>query len=433
MALQLQTNPFDLRRAAADGIVLGFPLLMVDAVRRTHPVGMNQVLALPDDCSVIAPGLTDDDDLIVRASAWIDLSEGPMLLALPDLGGRYWSISLFDAWGQRIGRVDPRTHQRGLHLVLVGPGWRGEAPEDAVARRAPTTLVWAVVRIAARGPGDLETARGLARKLALGPAQPAGARLRPLSGQVDPPLQPALDALTSLSPHRLFHHLARLLARHPPSGDLDLDALARIGVAPGKAFHLPDEPALREALALGAADGFARVIHDRDPADGAVWRAAPTLSTPASALLASLGAAAPEDVQQWLCDSDSEGRPLIGSEPYVIRFAPGATPPVDGFWTLGLAVRAASGALRAGPRHIDSREALVVEADGGLVLRIDHQPHDPPGNWLPAPPGRLRLQLKLYWPKAAALTGGWRPPAPERIGGSRRSSTIHPENRESPL
>ncbi len=89
--------------------------------------------------------------------------------------------------------------------------------------------------------------------------------------------------------------------------------------------------------------------------------------------------------------------------------------------------------MRAGPRHIDSREALVVEPDGGLVLRIDHQPPDPPGNWLPAPPGRLRLQLKLYWPKAAALAGGWRPPAPERIGGSRRSSTIHPENRESPL
>ncbi|MBP6878042.1 MAG: DUF1254 domain-containing protein [Phenylobacterium sp.] len=433
MALHLQTNPFDLRRAAADGVVLGFPLLLVDAVRRTHPVGINQVLALPDDCSVIAPGLTDDDALIVRASAWIDLSEGPMLLALPDLGGRYWSVSLFDAWGQRIGRVDPRPHQRGLDMVLVGPGWRGEAPKDAVARRSPTNLVWAVVRIAARGAGDLETARGLVRKLALGPAQPAGGRLRPLSGQVDPPLQPALDALTTLSPHRLFHHLARLLARYPPGDDLDLGALAGIGVAPGKAFHLPDETALREALALGAADGFARVIHDHDPADGAVWRVVPSLSAPASALLASLGAAAPEDVQQWICDSDAEGRPLIGSEPYVIRFAPGATPPVDGFWTLGLAVRAASGALRAVTRHIDSREALAFEPDGGLVLRIDHQPPDPPGAWLPAPPGRLRLRLKLYWPKAAALAGGWRPPAPERIGGSRRSATVHPENRESPL
>ena len=372
MASQLQTNPFELRRAAADGVVLGFPLLLVDAVRRPHPVGMNQVLALPSDCSVIAPGLSDDDDLIVRASAWIDLSDGPMVLALPDLGGRYWAISLFDAWGRRIGRVDPRTHRHGLHLLLAGPGWRGEAPKDAVARRAPTDLVWAVVRIAARSPEDMDATRALAGKLALGPAGPAQARLRPLAGQVDAPLQPALDALTTLSPHRLFHHLARLLARYPVD-ELDLSALAGIGLAPGKAFHLPDETALRDALALGTSDGFARVIHDQDPAEGATWRTVPAGSDgSASALLASLGSAAPEDMQQWLCDSDADGRPLIGSEPYIVRFAPGAAPPVDGFWTLGLAARAPSGALRAGARLLDSRAAGFVPKDelNGHVLAV---------------------------------------------------------------
>ena len=433
MASQLQTNPFELRRAAADGVVLGFPLLLVDAVRRTHPVGMNQVLALPSDCSVIAPGLSDDDDLIVRASAWIDLSDGPMVLALPDLGGRYWAISLFDAWGRRIGRVDPRTHRHGLHLLLAGPGWRGEAPKDAVARRAPTDLVWAVVRIAARSPEDMDATRSLAEKLALGPAEPPDARLRPLAGQVDPPLQPALDAVTTLSPHRLFHHLARLLARYPAE-ELDLAGLAAIGLVPGKTFHPPDETALRDALTLGAADGFARVIHDQDPGEGTTWRPMPPGGSDgsASALLAGLGAAAPEDMQQWVCDSDADGRPLIGSEPYIVRFAPGAAPPVDGFWTLGLAARAPSGALRAGARHVDSRDALPLDPDGALTVRIDHQPGGAP-NWLPAPPGRLRLRLKLYWPKAAALGGAWRPPAPERIGGSRRSAAIPPENRESPL
>ncbi|CAN7449099.1 DUF1254 domain-containing protein [Phenylobacterium sp. LjRoot164] len=433
MASQLQTNPVELRRAAADGVVLGFPLLLVDAVRRTHPVSMNQVLTLPSECSVIAPGLTDDDDLIVRASAWIDLSEGPMLLALPNLGGRYWAVSLFDAWGRRIGRVDPRTHPRGLDLMLAGPGWRGEAPKDAVARRAPTNLVWAVVRIAARSPEDLDAARSLAGKLALGPAEPPDARLRPLAGQVDPPLQSALDAVTTLSPHRLFHHLARLLARYPVE-DLDLTALTGIGLVPGKAFHLPDETPLRDALTLGTSDGIARVIHDQDPAEGAAWRpvSAGGADNSASALLAGLGAAAPEDMQQWICDSDADGRPLMGSEPYLVRFAPGAGPPVDGFWTLGLAARAPSGALREGARRLDSRDALAFDPDGALTVRIDHQPADAP-NWLPAPPGRLRLRLKLYWPKAVALAGGWRPPAPERIGGSRRSFTAQPENRESPL
>ena len=435
MASQLQTNPFDLRRAAADGVVLGFPLLLVDAVRRTHPVGMNQILALPGECSVITPGLADDDELIVRASAWIDLGDGPMLLALPDLGGRYWAISLFDAWGRRIGRVDPRTHPRGIDLVLAGPGWRGEAPKDAVARRSPTDLVWAVVRIAARSPADRELAQALLGKLALGPADPPGAPLRPLAGQVDAPLQPAMDALTTLSPHRLFHHLARLLARHPGSERPDVGALAEIGLVPGKAFHLPEDAALRDALTLGAADGFARVIHDQQLAEATAWRSdlAGGPDGSAAAILASLGAAAPEDVQQWVCDCDRDGRPLIGSEPYVMRFAPGQSPPVDGFWTLSLASRARSGALRAAGRLLDSRTPLAPDPDGALSLRIDHQPAEPSSNWLPAPPGRLRLRLKLYWPRAAALGGGWRPPAPERVGGARRSATAPSENRETRL
>lgn len=438
MASHLETNPFDVRRTAADGVVLGFPLLLVDAVRRTHPVGMNQILTLPEDCSVIAPGLADDDDLIVRASAWVDLSSGPVLLSLPNLDGRYWAISLFDAWGDRIGRVDPRTHKGGVELVLAGPTWRGEAPKGAVARRAHTELIWAVIRVAARSAEDLNATRALLSNIAIGLAEGSAPKLRKLHGRVDPPLQPALDALTSLTPHRLFHHLARLLERYPAEDGREIAALAGIGMTPGQAFHLPEEAALRDALTLGIADGFARVIHAQALPEATVWRRLPASpgppDAPASTILANLGAAAAEDIQHWICDCDSDGRPLIGSEPYLLRFPPGGAPPVDGFWTLSLASRTPSGALRAARHFLDSRNDLTVDPDGSIALHIEHQPPPPEAqaNWLPAPPGRLRLRLKLYWPRASALEGSWRPPAPERVGGVRRTSSPQRENRESP-
>lgn len=438
MTSHLETNPFDVRRTAADGVVLGFPLLLVDAVRRTHPVGVNQILILPEDCSVIAPGLADDDELIVRASAWVDLSSGPILLSLPNVDGRYWAISLFDAWGDRIGRVDPRTHQGAVNLMLAGPSWRGEAPKSTVARRAHTELIWAVIRVAARSTEDLEATRALLSNLAIGLAEGNGPKLRKLHGRVDPPLQPALDALTSLNPHRLFHHLARLLARYPAEDGREIAALAGIGMTPGEAFHLPEEAALRDALTLGIADGFARVIHAQALPEATVWRRIPTGSgppdAPASSILANLGAAAAEDIQHWICDCDSEGRPLIGSEPYTLRFPPGAAPPVDGFWTLSLASRAPSGALRASRHFLDSRNDLELDPDGALTLHIEHQPPsaETQANWLPAPPGRLRLRLKLYWPKAAALEGSWRPPAPDHVRGVRRTPSPQRENRESP-
>ncbi|KQW68110.1 hypothetical protein ASE17_06525 [Phenylobacterium sp. Root77] len=433
MASHFETNPFDVRRAAADGVVLGFPLLLVDAVRRTHPVGMNQILALPDDCSAIAPGLADDDELIVRASAWIDLSAGPILLSLPDLGGRHWAISLFDAWGERIARVDPRTHRGGVTLALAGPKWRGEAPEDVVARRSHTDLVWAVIRVAARDAADLEAARALLSKLAIAASEDDAQAPHRLHGRVDAPLQSALDALTSLSPHRLFHHLARLLDRYPADEGRDTAPLTAIGMTPGLAFHLPEEQALRDALTLGVADGFGRVIHSDTPSETAGWRrATPGADDAATAILACLGAAAPEDIQHWICDVDSDGRPLMGSEPYILRFPRGETPPTDGFWTLTLASRAPSGALRPDRHYLDSRNDLVLDPDGALTIRVEHQPQPPQSNWLPAPPGRLRLRLKLYWPKATALDGSWSPPAPERIGGVRRTPSSKPENRESP-
>jgi hypothetical protein len=37
-------------------------------------------------------------------------------------------------------------------------------------------------------------------------------------------------------------------------------------------------------------------------------------------------------------------------------------------------------------------------------------------NWLPAPAGGFRLNLRLYWPRRAALTGAWRPPPVQRLG-----------------
>ena len=65
--------PHEIRRIAADAFVFGFPLVLVDLVRRAHPVGANQILHLPDDAADVAPGLRDGDPRMVQSSAWIDL------------------------------------------------------------------------------------------------------------------------------------------------------------------------------------------------------------------------------------------------------------------------------------------------------------------------------------------------------------------------
>jgi hypothetical protein len=59
---------------------------------------------------------------------------------------------------------------------------------------------------------------------------------------------------------------------------------------------------------------------------------------------------------------------------------------------------------------------LALSRSSSLTLRIQK---DSPGaehesNWLPAPDGPIYLVMRLYWPKAAALEGAWKPPAVQR-------------------
>ncbi len=114
---------------------------------------------------------------------------------------------------------------------------------------------------------------------------------------------------------------------------------------------------------------------------------------------------------------DSAGTKLDGSsKSYVLRFPPGAFPPVGAFWSLTLYELPAS-LLSANPlnRYLINSAMLPNlkrDADGGVTLHIQHES---PGaemdsNWLPAPAGPFFLIMRLYQPKPEALDGSWKQP-----------------------
>jgi hypothetical protein len=53
-----------------------------------------------------------------------------------------------------------------------------------------------------------------------------------------------------------------------------------------------------------------------------------------------------------------------------------------------------------------------------MPIAIQHRPPDADGhrNWLPAPPGRFNVLLRLIWPMPEVLDRRWAPPAVHRIG-----------------
>ena len=59
-----------------------------------------------------------------------------------------------------------------------------------------------------------------------------------------------------------------------------------------------------------------------------------------------------------------------------------------------------------------TRPGTHVDPDGGVafVLSATRPEGVPEANWLPAPPGRFRLGLRLYYPDVDVVRRGWAPP-----------------------
>jgi hypothetical protein len=117
--------------------------------------------------------------------------------------------------------------------------------------------------------------------------------------------------------------------------------------------------------------------------------------------------------------NDSDGQPLDGTNRYQLRLP--AAMPVDAFWSLTM-YDVPEFHLVANPidRYSigDRTPGLVTDRDGSITLRIQA---DDPGdaasaNWLPAPRARFRPVMRLYQPRAEALSADFDLPPIRRVG-----------------
>ena len=428
------------RALAAELFVLGFPLLMMDAVRRSHPVTTSLFRRLPPDAGELAAGLLHDDPCTVQTSALIDLSQGPAVLHLPDMRGRYFSLTLIDAAGEPFASLGSRTGEHaGVDIALAGPHWHGELNGRVRARRAPSDLVWAVSRIVGNSLADIPQAELLAARQRVVPQR------RP--DETDPPglLQtletwdlPSPHQIAGLAPEILLHRLGQLVERAPSRVRSRIAPQVALKLAqipsPGDAAWPSVEPALSRGFAQGLASILAAAETSGEP-DPNHWRTLGEVAgggelADAARTLAFLGGPMRDDVLVLGCTLDESGRPLTGEERYRICFAPGALPPAEAAWRLSAADLGARSETAIGD-HND----LVFARNGGLEILIQSDSPATAGvNWLASPPGLFRLTMRLYWPGAEALSGQWRMAPVERLGSRfARRSLVRPRTlRRSP-
>jgi hypothetical protein len=186
---------------------------------------------------------------------------------------------------------------------------------------------------------------------------------------------------------------------------------------------------LRRAVRRGAQRGLERVAAAAEAPPGepvGSWRIrfgpgqfGTDYLARAGAACAGLEAGPAADELPALAHADGDGRPLSGRHRYVLRFAPGALPPVHAFWTLTTYDDRQSLVDNPVDRYsIGDWNGLALDPDGSLPIRIQHARPDAGfvANWLPSPPGRFNVLLRLCWPQQEVLDRKWIPPALARIG-----------------
>jgi hypothetical protein len=124
----------------------------------------------------------------------------------------------------------------------------------------------------------------------------------------------------------------------------------------------------------------------------------------------------PNETKYFYQDLDSGGVRLNSDNRYTVTFVKGATPPVNGFWSLSIYnehhffIKNAINRFSVGTKNQD----LKLAADGSLTIYVQAEPPTDPvqrANWLPAPKGDFSLYVRSYWPKPEVTEGSWTPPA----------------------
>jgi hypothetical protein len=442
-------------QAAAQTYVYGYPLVYSMTEIAKFPAGTTQLIdgKAPYNQFGYARNLMTPETKFVSPNndtlytiAVCDVGQGPLVLHVPDTGGRYYVLQLADAWSNNFAYLGKRTAgTREARFLLAARDYDGPVPGGMTVVTAPTALFMAGGRIQVDGAGDLPAARALQDQFTLTPLSlyQGGEAPGAVTGVPEPDPRVGRDL-------RWWEAFRVALAAFPPppADGPFLQAAARLGLTDAASPYADPDPALAGLLTEGQRQGEAMVERlsrtGLQIADG--WSTARhvfdynldylgpgTIDTPEwkitdrarayaiRAVAARLGLWGNHgyEATYYVLWQDEHGEELDGSHAYELTLSP--PPPVNAFWSLTMYDQP-DYYLVANPisRYSigDRTTGLRTAADGSVTIYMQH---DPPGqdkepNWLPAPAGKFRPILRCYEPGPAILSDQYKLPKARRAG-----------------
>jgi hypothetical protein len=138
------------------------------------PIPVNTLYATPHRSSPAASNAsllaTGTDDLLY-VGGWLNLSNGPQVLHVPEMAGRYYSVQFTDpSNGADFAYVGKRvTGTAAGEYLISGPGWKGTVPQGMAQIASPNNAALVLGRVVVESDSDLPIAYGLAQQIQLTP------------------------------------------------------------------------------------------------------------------------------------------------------------------------------------------------------------------------------------------------------------------------
>lgn len=445
-AKDASVTPEEAQAIAQEAYVYAFPMMenyrtmYVQAIDRTAPGYGAPFNEFVHKTELLGPEFKD----IVRPNndtmysfAWLDLRAQPIVITVPEIKDRYYSVQLVDMFTHNFAYVGTRaTGTEAGSYVIAGSQWQGSKPGGAKGVfRSETNFVYCIVRTEVDGADDVAAVVALQKQY----------RLTPMNAFLGRSHVPVATGITfpAYDPNRaksaefmeLFNFILGQVVIVPEEQEL-FERFAKIGIRPGAlSASLGLTPEIRGAIDEGVDRGvmaIGQATRDPNKLEGVEVRAergwqgidgmfGPRRQMRSEYLVRALGAMIglygndTEEAYYPIGSADASGNAFDGSKhDYVMRFEKDELPQVDAFWSMTM-YSLPDQLMVENPidrYSIGDRSKLRYGKDGSLTIYIQH---DSPGkrkasNWLPAPDGPFSLQFRMYLPKPEALDPLYLPP-----------------------
>lgn len=427
----------------------------VQNAKNPHLTGINRLgwsrrLSNASDRTATGPNATT-----IYGGATLDLSADMVVLTVPEIKDRYWSIQFADNyarwWPLMIGSQFDAPGQ--IKRLIIGPNWNGKLPDGFVGTeimRSPSDFAVATVRIAVTDDTaeELRLVNGIQDSITLTTVQQWEAAGRKSIRADELPVikgdYPTFPGMETVKEPGLIKGMEFLrwvsLVLNDKTFTKQVDGyqernaflrFERLGLKAGLPFD-PSQfsPAIAAAISAGIEDGRAEALALMTRGATAVrngWEFSTDLGYQDSdwvnraryGLVGVFGPVPARSHTAAFCLKDARGRLLSGENRYTITFELDKLPPVTEFWEIPVYDRA--GYFVDNPINRYSVNSYMLERgklaaqDGKLVLYIQSEaPGDASQrqNWLPTPKqGGFQFAARFYGPSTSLIDGSYDMPS----------------------